>query len=137
MANFHPPNILVKYIGLLNLLNLLNRFSKSIGLLNFRFSPSESHKLSPFEIVIFCPMYLTAAVFGLHLIKGEILQYFAALASIKNNYALLGQSFHSLILEDEENLRITFCILEILSIGKETARRTIFNLSGKTPIKYY
>lgn len=47
-------------------------------------------------------MYLAAAVFGPHLIKGEIVQYFAALASIKNSRALLGQSFHSLILEDEE-----------------------------------
>ena len=33
-------------------------------------------------------------------------------------------------------LSITFCNLEISPIGKDTSRRTLFNLAGKAPIKY-
>ena len=31
---------------------------------------------------------------------------------------------------------ITPCSLKILSVGKDTSRRNLFNLGGKAPIKY-
>ena len=44
-----------------------------------------------------------APTFDPQLIEGEILQYINGLiASIKNNYALVQQSFHSVLLGDED-----------------------------------
>lgn len=72
-------------------------------LLSLRSSPFWTHTLSPFEIVIRCPMHLAPASFNPQLIKGERLQYCKVLvASIKNNYALVEQFFHSALWGDED-----------------------------------
>ena len=54
-------------------------------------------------------MHLTPDSFDLQLIKEDILQYYKSLiASIKTNYALVKQSFHS-ALSGDENLKHHTC----------------------------
>ena len=60
-------------------------------------------KLSPFEIITICPMYLVSAAFDSQLVKRNILQYCKGLnASVEDNYALVGQSFHSILPGNKE-----------------------------------
>lgn len=70
---------------------------------NLRYTTSETHKLSTFETVTGCPMHLNLDSLDPQLIKGKIFQYCKGLtASIKNNHALVEQSFHSELSEDED-----------------------------------
>ena len=81
-------------------------------------------------------MHLFLASFDPHLIKGEIFHYWKGLMpSIKNNNALIEQSFHSMPLGDEGIKHHTYN-LQILSSGKNTSRRTLFNHVGKSPSRY-
>lgn len=67
-------------------------------LLNLRSTPFETHKLSPFEIIIGRPMYLAPASLDSLLVKGDILEYCKGLIdSINNNHALVKQSFHHIL----------------------------------------
>ena len=69
-------------------------------LLNLISTPFEIHKLSPLEIVIGCPLYLTPTSSDPQLIKGEKLQCWRGLiASIKKNRALVQQSFHGVAMD--------------------------------------
>ena len=58
------------------------------------------------------------------------------IAPTKNNHVLVGQSFQSVNSEDEDLKNHTlqpgdfFC-------WKSTSERTIFNLKGKAPVKYF
>ena len=68
-------------------------------LLNLRSTPFGTHELSLSEIVT---VYLVPASFDLQLVKGEIFQCCKGLnVSIKNNTALVQQSFHSVLLVDQ------------------------------------
>ena len=81
-------------------------------------------------------MHLSPASSDLQMIKEEILQYSKDLiASIKNNHALVKQSFHSALFGDED-LKHHTLHLEILSIGKDISRRTLFKLAGEASIGY-
>ena len=53
---------------------------------------------------------------------------------MKNNHVLVEQSSHSVLLEDKYLMYHT--LLEILFIGKDTSRRTLFNLTGEAPVRY-
>ena len=81
-------------------------------------------------------MHLALASFDSQLIKGEILQYCKGLtASIKNNHVLVEQSFHSVLVGDDDlKHHLATWILHLLE--KNTSRRTLFNLTGKAPIRY-
>ena len=79
-------------------------------------------------------MHLAPASFDPQLIKEEILQYCKGLiASTKNNHALVEQSFH-IVLSEDEVLKHHTLYLVILSIVKETSRRTLFNLLLERPL---
>ena len=52
---------------------------------------------------------------------------------MKDNYVLAEQSSHSALLGDKDLMHQT--LLEILSIGVDTSRRTLFNVTGESPIK--
>lgn len=55
--------------------------------------------------------------------------------SIENNHALVEQSFHGALSGDEDIKHHTFS-LEILSIGKDIAKKTLFNLAENVPTGY-
>ena len=108
------------------LLVLLNLISTSLG----------THKLSPFEIAMGCPMYLAPDSFDPQQIKGVIVYYGKGLiASIKNNYVLVEQ-FFTMRPWEKKTLSIAPCNLEILSTVEDTSRRVLFNLIGKAPIRH-
>lgn len=68
-------------------------------------------------------MHLAPASFDPYFIKRDISPYCKGLiASIKNNHALIEQSF-SQCAHKRQTLSITLCNLEISPIGKDTSRK--------------
>ena len=111
-------------------------WSKALLLVLLNRRPTSFGTFTPFEAVTGCPVHLAPASSDPQLIKREILQYCKGLiASIKNNHVLVSNLFrvHSW---EMKTLNITPCNLEISSIGKDTSRRTLFNLAGKPAIRY-
>ena len=106
-------------------------------LLNLRFTPFRTHKLSPFEIVTEFTMHLAPASSDPQLKKGEILQYFKGLiASIKNNRVLVEPSFHSVPSGDIDFQHFSFQPEDFVYWKRHHQKKTLFNLTGKALIKH-
>ena len=63
-------------------------------------------------------MHLFLASFELHLVKGDVPLLQGLTSSIKNNSALIEQSYHTVPLRDED-LKYLTCNQQILSLGKK------------------
>ena len=110
--------------------------SLSLVLLNLMGSPFGTHELSPIETVTGCPIHLTPDSFDPLLIKGEIFQYLKGLIATIEITMFWESHLFALHAQEMKTSSITPCSLKILSVGKDTSRRNLFNLGGKAPIKY-
>ena len=72
----------------------------------------------------------------MQLMKGQEPQFCKGLiAPTKNNHVLVGQSFHNVNSEDEAFKNHTLQPGDFIC-WKSTSKRTLFNLTGKAPVKY-